>query len=80
MRSSPTRSHNAAAQATGPVDINRASAEELMKVPGMTRVWAGRIIRFRPYHAKNDLLLDGIVPNDVYKRIKDYVVAHRVPY
>ena len=43
----------------------------------MTRTWAGRIIRFRPYHAKNDLLKRGVVTNEVYSRIKDYVIAHR---
>lgn len=60
------------------VDINQASVAELMKVPGMTRSWAGRIVRFRPYHAKTDLLDRGVLPSYVYDRIKDSVVAHRV--
>ena len=59
------------------IDINRAGIDELMKIPGMTRSWAARIVRFRPYHAKNDLLDEGIVNSQVYDRIKDYVVAHR---
>ena len=59
------------------VDINHAGLDELLKVPGMTRSWAGRIVRFRPYHAKNDLLDRGVVPSEVYDRIKDYVIAHR---
>jgi competence protein ComEA len=59
------------------VDINHATVEALMKVPGMTRVWAGRIVRFRPYRAKNDLLDRGVVSNDVYGRIKVYIIAHR---
>jgi DNA uptake protein ComE-like DNA-binding protein len=59
------------------VDINHASADELMKVPGMTRTWAGRIVRFRPYRSKQDLLDHGIVTSEVYDRIKDYVIAHR---
>ena len=59
------------------VDINHASVEELMKVPGMTPSWAGRIVRFRPYHAKQDLLEYGVVTSQVYDRIKDYVIAHR---
>jgi competence protein ComEA len=58
-------------------DINHATVAELMKVPGMTHVWAERIVRFRPYHAKNDLLDRGVVTNAVYDRIKDYVIAHR---
>jgi DNA uptake protein ComE-like DNA-binding protein len=59
------------------VDINHASIAELMKVPGMTRTWAGRIVRFRPYHAKTDLLEHGVVTSQEYDRIKDYIVAHR---
>ena len=30
------------------VDLNSASMEELLQVPGMTRTWASRIVRFRP--------------------------------
>ena len=58
-------------------DINHASIEELLKVPGMTPTWAGRVVRFRPYKTKLDLLDRGIVSNQVYDRIKDYVIAHR---
>ena len=43
----------------------------------MTQTWAGRIIRFRPYRGKNDLLERGVVSSQVYDRIKDYVIAHR---
>ena len=59
------------------IDINHASVVELLKVPGMTPSWAGRIVRFRPYHSKQDLLDRGVLPSDVYDRIKDYVIAHR---
>ena len=59
------------------IDINHASVDELLKVPGMTPTWAGRIVRFRPYRTKADLLEHGVLPGDVYDRIKDYVIAHR---
>lgn len=59
------------------VDINHASMDELMKVPGMTRSWAGRIVRFRPYRVKNDLIDHGVVTSEVYDRIKNYIIAHR---
>ena len=58
-------------------DINHTSVDELLKVPGMTPSRAGRIVRFRPYRSKADLLDRGIVTNQVYDRIKDYVIAHR---
>jgi DNA uptake protein ComE-like DNA-binding protein len=59
------------------VDINCATVDELMKVPGMTRTWARRIVRFRPYRTRQDLLEHGVVSGEVYDRIKDYVIAHR---
>ena len=59
------------------IDINHAGADELSKVPGLTPSWAGRIVRFRPYRAKTDLIDRGILPGEVYDRIKDYIVARR---
>jgi len=59
------------------IDINRASVDELLKLPGMTPTWAARIVRFRPYRTKLELLDRGIVSGQVYDRIKDYVIAHR---
>jgi DNA uptake protein ComE-like DNA-binding protein len=59
------------------VDVNHASVEELMKIPGMTRSWAGRIVRFRPYRTKQDLVEYGIITSEMYERIKDYIIAHR---
>jgi len=60
------------------VDINAATLEELMKVPGITRVWADRIVRFRPYRTKADLEEQGIIPADVYDRVKDSIIAHHI--
>ena len=59
------------------VDINHASLDELLKVPGMTATWAARIIRFRPYRTKQDLLDRGVLSGEIFDRIKDYVIAHR---
>lgn len=72
-----THAGEADSLAKDPVDINHASLDELLTVPGMTRSWAGRIVRFRPYRAKNDLLIRGVLPSGVYDRIKAYIVAHR---
>jgi DNA uptake protein ComE-like DNA-binding protein len=59
------------------VDINHASSDELLKVPGLTESWAERIVRFRPYRTKQDLLDKGVVNSEVYDRIKDFIIAHR---
>lgn len=59
------------------VDINHATLEELLKIPGMTRTWAERVVRFRPYRTKQDLMDRGVVSGEIYNRIKDYIIAHR---
>jgi DNA uptake protein ComE-like DNA-binding protein len=58
------------------VDINHATLAELSRVPGLTQSWASRIVRFRPYRTKLDLLERGVLNGQVYDRIKDYVIAH----
>ncbi len=73
----PSRARPPAASSLEQVDINHASVEELIQVPGLTRSWAERIVRFRPYRSKLDLEQDGVLPGEVYNRIKDYIVAHR---
>jgi DNA uptake protein ComE-like DNA-binding protein len=60
------------------VDVNRASVTGLMSVHGMTNTWAERIVRFRPYRTKLDLKEKGVVTPEVYLRIRDGIVAHRV--
>jgi DNA uptake protein ComE-like DNA-binding protein len=69
--------HSSFASAEARVDINTASLDQLMKVPGLPRTWAARIIRYRPYRAKNELVDRGVVTPQVYDRIKDYIIAHR---
>ena len=59
------------------IDINSATVAELVRVPGLTQTWAERIVRFRPYHSKDDLLQRGVVTSQIYDRIKGYVIAHR---
>ncbi len=44
----------------------------------MTPSWAGRIVRYRPYRSKMDLVDRGVVTAEFYERIRDYVIAHRV--
>jgi DNA uptake protein ComE-like DNA-binding protein len=58
------------------IDINHATLEQLLKAPGMTRSWAGRIVRFRPYRTKLDLVERGVVSGEAFERFKDYVIAH----
>jgi competence protein ComEA len=73
----PTKARPPAESSLGPVDINHASLEQLIQVPGLTRSWAERIVRFRPYRSKLDLEQDGVLPGELYNRIKDYIIAHQ---
>ncbi len=61
-------------------DINHAkAAHELLNVPGMTPSWAGRIVRFRPYRTKLDLLDRGVLSgSNVWRSNRAIaVIAHR---
>jgi len=78
IHAAPTTSAKAPLPASALIDINRASLDELMKVPGITRVWAVRIVRFRPYRTKADLDEQGVIPANLYSRIKDSIIAHHM--
>ena len=66
------------AASKGLLDINTATAEQLKALPGMGVVYVQRVVAGRPYSAKNQLVQRGVLPEDVYLKIKDSIVAHRV--
>jgi len=57
------------------IDINRATAEELMTLKGIGEARAKAIIKGRPYARKDDLVRKKIVPQSVYDDIKDKIIA-----
>ena len=65
----------AAAKADDKVDINRAKVEELMKLDGIGDARAKAIIKGRPYKGKDDLVAKNIIPQAVYDKISDQIIA-----
>ena len=57
------------------IDINTADKATLMKLDGIAEARSDAIIKGRPYRAKNELADKGIVPQAVYDKIKDKIVA-----
>jgi competence protein ComEA len=65
----------AAAAATDKIDINTATADQLKGIPGIGDAYSKRIVDGRPYTAKNQLVSRGILPQGVYDKVKDQIVA-----
>jgi competence protein ComEA len=58
-----------------PIDINAASADELQKIPGIGDTYSKKIVDGRPYVRKDDLVKRKVLPEGVYNKIKDQIVA-----
>jgi len=65
----------ASAAVEGKIDINHAKADQLMKLEGIGDARAKAIIKGRPYKGKDDLVAKNIIPQAVYDKIQDQIIA-----
>ncbi len=61
----------------GKVDLNRASAEEISKLAGVSPEVAERIVLHRPYKKLDDLVTRKILGKKEFARIREQVVIGR---
>ncbi len=60
------------------VDINTATVDQLQAIPGLGATYAKRIVSGRPYSSKRQLVTRGILPQDVYAKVKGFIIAHHI--
>jgi DNA uptake protein ComE-like DNA-binding protein len=60
----------------GPMNINKASADDLKTLPGIDDAIARRIVDGRPYDNSAELMKKHIISRAEYDRIADKIVAH----
>jgi DNA uptake protein ComE-like DNA-binding protein len=61
--------------ATGLIDINSADAATLKTIPGIGDAYAAKIVANRPYKGKDEIVKKAGVPQGVYDKIKDKIIA-----
>jgi len=63
------------AHSSAPVDLNSASERDLLRLPGISKTDADKIIDQRPYRDKHDLVEKGTLSESQYERIRDRVTT-----
>jgi len=61
--------------AAGMIDLNSADAATLRTIPGIGDAYSAKIIANRPYKGKDEIVKKAGVPQGVYDKIKDKIIA-----
>src|SRR5262245_9983427 len=75
----PAQTRPAPPPAAALIDLNSASRDDLMTLDGIGEVRADAIIRARPFKAKAELVERRLIPEALYDKIADKVVARPPP-
>ena len=59
------------------IDLNKASKDDLVSLPGITSPRADRIIAERPYASAHQLVTRHVLTEDEYAQIQDRVIVTR---
>ncbi len=70
-----SKSPTAQATATEKLDLNTATAIQLSGLSGIGEVRAKAIIKNRPYKTKDELVKNKVIPQAVYDKIKESIIA-----
>jgi competence protein ComEA len=60
-----------------PLDLNSATKEQLLSLPGVTAAEADRVIAGRPYSEPGEVVTRRIMPKTEYDKIADRVTAKK---
>lgn len=72
----PAKAHTKMAEKAGDLlDLNTATKAELVALKGIGDKYSDAIIKGRPYARKDELVSKKVVPENVYAKIKDLVIA-----
>ncbi len=59
------------------LDLNTATRDQLVALPGIGETYADAIIKNRPYKSKAELVSKKVIPSAAYKKVRAHVIAHQ---